>query len=71
MVHGCTTVNAGYVTVGSLLLASVALARYPDLFESLLARSLVFLLMGAGIFTIGIAYSKAKRKQQALTEGSV
>jgi len=68
MVHGCKTVHAGYVTVGSLLLASIVLTRYADLFESLLVRSLVFLLMGAGIFSIGIAYSKAKRRQQALSE---
>lgn len=71
MVHGCKTVRAGYVTVGSLLLASIAVTRYADLFESLLARSLVFLLMGAGIFAVGIAYSKAKRKQQTRTEGPV
>ena len=68
MVHGCKTVHAGYVTAGSLLLASIAVTRYADLFESLPTRSLVFLLTGAGVFIIGIAYSKAKRKQQTLTE---
>jgi uncharacterized membrane protein len=62
MIHGCRSVRAGLVTMGSLLLALLCMTRYVDLFTSLLARSVVFLLVGAGIFVIGIIYSKAKKQ---------
>jgi len=65
--YGCKTVNIKLTTAGCLLFSLIAVTRYADLFESLLLRSLVFLLIGAGIFTVGIFYSKAKKKMQGKT----
>lgn len=50
-------------TLGSLLLAALVVARFLDLFDSLLLRSLVFLVLGAGLFYIGHLYSKRKQEQ--------
>jgi hypothetical protein len=50
------------VSIGCVLFAAVVLARYADLFESLLARSVVFLLLGAALFAVGNLYARAKRR---------
>jgi hypothetical protein len=40
------------------------MARYTDLFVSLLARSSIFLLMGAALFAVGLYYSRTKKQLQ-------
>jgi uncharacterized membrane protein len=49
--------------LGSLMLAALMVARFLDLFDSLLLRSLVFLLLGAGLFYIGHLYSRQKQER--------
>jgi uncharacterized membrane protein len=49
--------------LGSLMLAALMVARFLDLFASLLLRSLVFLLLGAGLFYIGHLYSRQKQER--------
>ncbi len=51
------------VALGGIMLAALAVARFLDLFDSLLMRSLVFLVLGAGMFYIGHLYSKQKQEQ--------
>lgn len=60
--YGCRSVNSKLTAAGTVLLAFLAFARYSDLFDSLLVRSVVFLAIGAGIFFIGMRYSKRKKE---------
>jgi uncharacterized membrane protein len=64
IVAGCKESDLRFTTAGCLLLASISLARYTDLFVSLLARSSVFLIMGAALFAVGIYYSRTKKRLQ-------
>jgi len=49
---------ARQVAAGGLLLILLAGARYLDLFDSLLSRSLVFFLVGGALFVAGNLYSR-------------
>jgi len=64
---GCRELDLKATTTGCLLLALIAMARYTDLFVSLLARSSVFLVMGAALFAVGLYYSRTKKQQQEKT----
>lgn len=64
IVTGCKNLDIKSTTTGCLLVAFISLARYTDLFVSLLARSSVFLLMGAALFAVGLYYSRTKKQQQ-------
>ena len=61
---GCKNLDIKSTTVGCLMVAGISLARYTDLFVSLLARSSVFLLMGAALFAVGLYYSRTKKQLQ-------
>lgn len=43
---------------GGLLIGLLAVARYLDLFESLIARALVFFVVGAALFALGILWRR-------------
>lgn len=58
--HGSQHRQGGEVAIGCLLFAALVFARYSDLFESLLSRSLVFLLLGAGLFLVGNVYARSQ-----------
>lgn len=60
--RGCSETRAGLVAFGSLLLAALASARFTDLFESLLARGMVFLLMAAFLFYVAFVYQRKGQK---------
>ncbi len=64
IVTGCKNLDLKSTTAGCLLVAFISLARYTDLFVSLLARSAVFLLMGAALFAVGLYYSRTKKQLQ-------
>ena len=64
IVTGCKELNVKSTTIGCLLLAFISIARYTDLFVSLLARSSVFLIMGAALFAAGFYYSRTKKQLQ-------
>jgi hypothetical protein len=40
------------------------MSRYLDLFSSLLARSAVFVALGAGLFFVGNFYARQRRRAQ-------
>jgi len=61
MMRGCRQPNARLTIVGSVLLVMLATARYMDLFDSLIARGAVFILVGAVIFGQGLLYTRRKR----------
>ena len=57
---GCRSARLGSVVGGSLLMAAWVFARYVDLFDSLLARGVMFLVMGAALFAVAILYHRQK-----------
>jgi uncharacterized membrane protein len=59
---GCSSLSLKTTVAGCVLFAAITLARYTDLFVSLLARSLVFFIAGAGLFAVGIYYSRARKQ---------
>jgi len=64
IVTGCKKLDHKSTTAGCLLVAFISMARYTDLFVSLLARSSVFLVLGAALFAVGLYYSRTKKQLQ-------
>lgn len=62
MGRGCRGGLVLPTVLGSLLFAALAIARYFDLFESLLVRGLVFLVVGGVLFAEGILFMRARRR---------
>jgi hypothetical protein len=56
--QGSREQRGGLVTIACLLFIAMAIPRFLDMFDSLLIRSLVFLLLGFGLFAVGNFYQK-------------
>ncbi|MEE9267584.1 MAG: DUF2157 domain-containing protein [Gammaproteobacteria bacterium] len=65
IVRGTGRLNWKQVSLGCVLFSALAFARFLDLFDDLLMRSLFFLALGAGLFLIGNFYSHRKKLQGA------
>lgn len=65
MARGCRGGALRPTVIGCLLLVALAAARYADLFHSLLARGLVFLLVGATVIAEGVLYARGRRRRGA------
>jgi hypothetical protein len=63
MAQGCRTGEMRPTVMGCLMLSALALARYFDLFDSLVARGVVFVVVGAIIFAEGILASRARARR--------
>ena len=64
--RGCRESELRPTVIGALLLFVYAFSRYVDLFESLLARGMVFIVVGAALFAQGVAYNRIRKgKDQA------
>lgn len=61
MIDGAKQANRGRMVKGSILFAVLAMARYTDLFDSLIARATVFLIVGIALFVIGNIYQRNKK----------
>jgi hypothetical protein len=61
IIAGCRDLSLKTTVAGCVLFSAVTLARSTDLFVSLLARSLVFFVAGAALFSVGMYYSKARK----------
>ena len=70
IVHGTDRLNWKQVSIGSVLFSALAFARFLDLFDNLLMRSLFFLALGAGLFLVGNFYSRRKNLQEKLQGAS-
>jgi uncharacterized membrane protein len=68
MWRGCSESRLRPTVVGSLLLAAVVLARYFDLFQSLVARGLAFIILG-GIFMAEAMYYRKNRRAPVAVPG--
>jgi uncharacterized membrane protein len=64
IVGGTDRLNWKHVSLGCVLFSALVFARFVDLFDSLLMRSLFFLALGAGLFLIGNFYSRRKKLQE-------
>lgn len=64
IIIGTDEVNWRHVAVGCLTLALLVFMRFNDLFESLLMRSMVFLVVGAILFFIGHIYAKQNAQKK-------
>ena len=62
IITGCKILSLRTTVTGCVLFAAIAMARYTDLFVSLLTRSLVFFIAGAALFSVGIYYSRSKKQ---------
>ncbi len=62
--RGLNEVRWGLTALGTLMLAVFVFARFMDLFDSLLARSAVFVAVGVGLFAVGQMFSRRKQRQQ-------
>jgi hypothetical protein len=65
MVRGVRQASLRLTVQGSLLLGVLILARYFDLFQSLYARGLVFLAVGAAFIVEGVLYARSARRRAA------
>ena len=65
--NGCRDLNLRITATGCVLFAIITFTRYTDLFVSLLTRSMVFLIAGAALFSVGLYYSKTKKQTQRET----
>lgn len=65
MARGCREGRLRPALGGALMLVALATARYFDLFESLAARGVVFLLVGTGLFITGLQYTRARKRIEA------
>jgi hypothetical protein len=61
MVRGCQEGRLRPIVIGSVLLGGVVFARYFDLFDSLAARGLAFILFGGVLFAEGFYYRRLRR----------
>jgi len=64
IIRGTDNLAWRQVTIGCSTLAILVYVRFNDLFDSLLLRSLVFLLIGAMLFLLGHLYAKRKVQRQ-------
>ena len=64
IVQGSRGANPKLVSIACALFALLVITRYVDLFDSLLLRSLIFLLLGAGLFLVGNFYTRSKSQSQ-------
>ena len=63
IISGTARLNWKQVSLGCVLFSALVFARFTDLFDDLLMRSLFFLALGAGLFLIGNFYSRRKKQQ--------
>ena len=62
--QGCQEANAKLVTIACLLFSLIVITRYVDLFESLLLRATIFLVLGGGLFAVGNFYSRLRKRDE-------
>ncbi len=63
IVEGSRKADARKMMWGSVILAALMFARYTDLFDSLISRAIVFLVVGAGLFVAGNIYNKNRQEK--------
>ena len=67
MQRGFRDLNLRAAVTGSVLLSALAIARYTDLFQSLLARAAIFLLVGGMMLGVGIFFARSRKEQKEVS----
>lgn len=62
--RGTEYLKGRVLSLGCIMLVLLGTARFTDLFQSLLARSAIFLLLGVLLFVIGLRYSKQNTRRK-------
>ena len=62
MIDGAKHAHRQQMVRGSLIFAIFAMSRYTDLFDSLIARAIVFLIVGIALFSVGHIYQRNKKE---------
>lgn len=62
--RGTQYLQGRILALGCIMLVLLGAARFTDLFQSLLARSAIFLLLGLLLFIIGLRYSKQSTRRK-------
>lgn len=70
IVRGCREGRLKDIVLGSVVLGLLVFARYFDLFDSLAARGLVFVLFGGALFAEGFFYRKVRTAAQSEPGGA-
>ena len=65
MADGARHANRSHMVRGSILFTILVMARYVDLFDSLIARAVAFLVVGIALFVVGNIYQRNKRELQS------
>ncbi|MBN1551198.1 DUF2157 domain-containing protein [bacterium] len=60
---GCRQLSVWHTVIGCFLIVLLGATRFTDLFESLLMRGAVFLVIGIGIFLTGFLYARTKKSK--------
>ncbi len=68
IIMGTSALNWRHVAIGCFTLLVQVVSRFNDLFESLLMRSLVFLIVGAVLFFIGHIHSKSNARKRGVNQ---
>ncbi len=68
IIRGTDALQWRPVALGCMTLCVLIMARFDDLFQSLLMRSAAFLIIGALLFYVGHRYSRRKLQEQTLEE---
>ncbi len=61
MIDGATKANRQHMVYGSMIFSILAMVRYTDLFDSLVIRASVFLIVGLTLFSVGNIYQRNKK----------
>lgn len=70
MLRGCREARLRPTVLGSLMLAALVFARYFDLFESLAARGLTFVLLGGVLLAEAMYYRKNRQEEPPARGGA-
>ncbi len=63
LLQGLSQIRWQPVALGCLMLGGIIFARFLDLFDSLLLRALVFVLLGVGLVLVGQLYARRKQRE--------
>jgi len=61
MIDGARLANRHYMVSGCLIFSLLAMVRYTDLFDSLITRAVIFLIVGLILFAMGNVYQRNKK----------
>ncbi len=65
MFDGARQANRQHMVYGSLIFSVLAMVRYTDLFDSLIIRASIFLIVGITLFSMGNIYQRNKKEAKS------